>query len=325
MRDAEHIKKLAMETTKRVLGLCTWPVPFDVEDTALLPTSGATFLDGTHYKNELVGPNNSATLHALLEMTAKASIPVHRVVGFLGGLDSLSDAEIQDSVSMSKSEGFELVVAPISPATNIEGFAEGRHPCEASLFGPHLRGAETLELHNEQLIRGAELGIRAVLVWDFAAFESVRDLVLRKEIPSDVAVKISIFGGASHAVDLANWLFRVHLYDSELKGRVSLNPVPLPVRCFGEIRHAFPHEPALDIHIATLDSMLGLDRIHEAHEIIRVASPVFAKIEQGANIPAMCDERTVLRDVLPRVVASAQRFVAHMDKYPQFRREPVKK
>lgn len=325
MRDTEHIKKLAMETTKRVLGLDTWPVPFDVENVALLPTSGATFPTGEHYKIELVGPCNSATLHALLEMTTKAGIPVHRVVGTMGGLDALLDGDVADIPRIAKDADIDFVAAPISPAANIEGFKEGKQPCEGSFFGPHLRGAKTVNLYNEQLIRGADLGHRTFLVWDFAAFESVRDLIARKEIPSDVAIKISIFGGASHAVDLANWLLRVRLYDSELKGRVSLNPVPLPVRCFGEIRYAFPHDPPLDAHFAALDSMLGLDRIHEAHEIIRVASPVYAKIEQGANIAAMCDERTVLRDVLPRVVASAQRFVAHMDKYPQFCREPVKK
>jgi hypothetical protein len=320
MHSAKYIKKLATETTKRVLWLGAWPVGFDVQNTSLVPTSGATFTTGEHYKLELVGPNNAATLYALLEMTAKAGIRPHRIVGFLGGLGSLSDAEIKDSVNMSKSEGFELVVAPISPATNIEGFAEGKQPCEGSLFGPHLRGAETVELYLEQLIRGVELGVRSLLVWDFAAFDGAQDLIERKKIPLDIAFKISIFGGASHAVDLENWMSRLRR-----PSNTSLNPVPLPVRGFGELRYVFPHEPALDVHMTTLDSMLGLDRIHEAHEIIRVASPVYAKIEQGVNVPAMCDERTVLRDVLPRVVASAQRFLTHMERYPEFRREPAEK
>lgn len=327
MRDAEHIKKLATETTKRVLTLGNWPAAFDEKDTSCLPTSGATFTTGEHYKLELVGPNNAATLHALLEMTTKAGFLVHRIVGMLGGLNTLSDYEIIDSVAMARDAGVELVPAPISPVTNIEGFAEGKHPCEASLFGLHLRGAETVELYLEQLIRGADLGLRSFLVWDFAAFDGARDLITRKELPADVVFKISIFAGIANAADMANWMFRSQCYGLGLGEELiaSANPVPLSVRGFGELRFAFPHKPALDVHITTLDSMLGLDRIHEAHGIIRAASPVYAKIEQGVNVPAMCDEQTVLREVLPRVVASAQKFVAHMDKYPQFSREPRKK
>ncbi len=317
-----HIDNLVTEAIGRVFGFSGYTFQ-DKTDLSLLPTSGATFPGGGHYKIELVGPNSPSTLGELVVMTFKAGIPVHRVVGTLGGLQNLSDRDIQAIADISDLAGIEFIATPIMPLTNVEG----THPSQGSFFGIHLRGTETVGLYLYQLLRGIELGLRSFLIWDFAALECAEYLRAKGAIPSDVSFKVSIFGGSANIVDIMNWKYRYnhHSPGDRLTAVTAINPVALSVYGFAELRRSSRFIPSFDVHITTLDSMGGLDRTEESHEIIRVASPVSVKIERGEDVSAMMDEKKLLGDVLPKVIESAEKFLKHMANYPELRMEPVVK
>lgn len=316
-----NIDKVVFEAMQAVFGEAQYTASLQASLVSRLPSSEATFHGGGHYKIELVGPNNPVTFRQLITATNRAEIPVHRVVGTMGGLEGLSDSDIWGLANMADDNGIEFIATPIMPLTNVEGVPEGMHPSESSFFGIHLRRTETVRRYLTQLLRGVQFGrLRSFLIWDFAALDCAQYLIAHGKIPADVKFKASIFCGSSHAVDVHNWMWRNDYRGIPIRTAVTaVNPVALPVAGFAEIRQMIPADVALDIHVTTLDSMGGLDRIEDAHEIIRVAAPVNIKIERGPRVSAMMNEAELFRDVLPKVIESAGKFSAHMKKYPELK------
>lgn len=315
-----NIDSLVSEAMHAVFGEAQFTTFPDASLLSRLPSSNATFPGGGHYQIELVGPNNPATFRQLIAMTHRAEISVHRVVGTLGGIDGLSDGDIWELANIANNNGIEFIATPIMPLTNVEGVAENKHPSQASWFGPHCRGVKTVKAYLTQMCRGIEFGLRRFLIWDFGALACAQYLWIYHKIPADVRFKASIFAGSGHAVDVHNWMWRNDYRGTPIRTAVTaVNPVPLEVAGFAEIRQAIPDDVALDIHVATLVKMLGLDRIEEAGEIIRVASPVNVKIERGEEVAALMDEQTLLGDVFPKEIESAQKFLKHMKKYPKLK------
>lgn len=315
-----NIDKVVFEAMQAVFGEAQYTTSSDADVLSRLPSSEAIFPGGRHYKIELVGPNNPATFRQLITATNHAEIPVHRVVGTLGGLENLSNGDIWRLANMANDNGIEFIATPIMPLTNVEGVPEGKHPSESSFFGIHLRCTETVRRYLTQLLRGVQFGLRSFLIWDFAALDCAQYLIAHGKIPADVKFKASIFGGSSHAVDVHNWIWRNDYRGIPIRTAVTaVNPVALPVAGFAEIRQMIPADVALDIHFTTLDSMGGLDRIEDAHEIIRVAAPMNVKIERGPRVSAMMDEAELFSDVLPKVIESARNFLANMKKYPKLK------
>lgn len=315
-----NIDKVVFEAMQAVFGEAQYTISSDASLLSRLPSSDATFPGGGHYKIELVGPNNPDTFRQLIRAAYRAEILPHRVVGTLGGLEDISDRDICGLADLSIYHDIEYIAAPIMPLTNVEGVAEKKHPCEASFFGIHLRCTETVWRYLIQLLRGVQFGLRSFLIWDFAALDCAQYLIAHGKIPADVKFKASIFGGSSHAVDVHNWMWRNDYRGIPIRTAVTaVNPVALPVAGFAEIRQMIPADVALDIHFTTLDSMGGLDRIEDAHEIIRVAAPVNVKIERGPRVSAMMNEAELFNDVLPKVIESARNFLANMKKYPELK------
>lgn len=321
-----NIDKVVSEALQAVFGEAQYTTLSDASVLSRLPSSKATFPGGGHYQIELVGPNSPKTLMRLLDMARNKNVPVHRVVGTMNGLGDpsgrkiVSDNEIKEMVRIERGEGIELIAAPIMPLTNVEGVAENKHPSQASWFGPHCRGVKTVKAYLTQMCRGIDLGLRCFLIWDFGALAGAQHSWTRREIPADVRFKASIFGGASHAIDVKNWLWREDRLHRPVRTAVTaVNPVPLEIAGFAEIRQATPADVALDVHVTTLIKMLGLDRIEEAGEIIRVASPVNVKIERGEEVAALMDEQTLCSDVFPQEIESAKKILAHMKKYPELK------
>lgn len=315
-----NIDKLVSEAMQAVFGEAQYTTLPDANISSRLPSSEATFPKGGQWQDELVGPDSPETLVRLLDMAEREEVTVHRVVGTLGGLQDIPDQKIRNMVSIEHDRNIELIATPIMPLTNVEGVPEGKHPSEGSFFGIHLRGAETVRQYLTQLVRGRRLGLRHFLIWDHAALRGVQYLLEHGLIPADITLKASIFGGSGHAVDVHNWMWLHDFQNRPMRTPVTaVNPVPLTVAGLAEIRKNIPADVALDIHITTLESMGGLNRIADAHEIIRVASPVNIKIERGPRVSAMMNEAELFNDVLPNVIESAKKFLAHMNKYPELR------
>lgn len=273
------------------------------------------FPNGGHYKIELVGPNSPATFERLLHVARRADVPVHRVVGTLGGFDKLSDADLRGIAAISEASGVEFVATPLMPLTNVESAGTS----EGSYFGIHLRGVESVEMYLEQFLRGVDCGLRSFLIWDTAALQCVEYMKSQHMLPRDVYCKVSIFAGSSHTVDCWNWIER------GAHSVASINPVVLGPYEYGVLRNLMGQSVPFDIHFTTLDSMGGLDRICQAYDIIRHAAPVYVKIERGARVADMMNERKLFDSVIPKVMNSAKKFLAEIHKHPDIIMVPVKK
>lgn len=256
---------------------------------------------------ELVGPNNPLTFAELMNAAEKKGVHPDRVVGTLGGFGGLKDGDLMKMAAVALAYDSQFIGTPISPLMNVEGVKEGWQPCEGAFFGLHLRDEETIEEYLFQLIRGAENGLRRFLAWDRVVLPCVHLLQHRGILPTTIFFKASIFGGCSHAYDVQRW-WRWATVES-------VNPVPLKVGGFGRLRQACPETP-FDIHFTALDSMGGLNRMKEAHEIISAAAPVNVKIERGKDVPAMADQATLLKKVLPKVLDSTKEFLDAMKSHP---------
>lgn len=289
--------------------------------------SAMTFPRGGQYQIELVGPNNPATFEKLLDITRKENIPVHRIVGTLPGFGDLSDDDLKAIAELSASSGVEFVGTPISPLMNVEGMKEGRHPCQGSFFGLHLRGVDTVHRYLYQMLRGIEQGLRTFLIWDFAALDCAEYMKSQGKLPGGVNFKVSIFAGSSHSRDCENWGWRKGFgLDGHFSSISSLNPVALPANEFGVLRRVLKEFVPFDIHCTTLDSMGGIDRTLEMPDIIRRSSPVNVKIERGAGVEEMMNEQTLFSSVIPKVVESTKKFKAYLDEHhPDIKMEPVVK
>lgn len=290
--------------------------------------SPVTFPHGGQYQIELVGPNSPATLEELLNAAQKAELPVHRVVGTLGGFGELSGADLKAFSDISASSSVEFIGTPISPLTNVEGVKEKKHPCEWSLCGVHLRGTDTVYQYLYQMLRGIEQGLRTFLIWDFAALDCAEYMKSQGKLPGGVSFKVSVFAGSAHSRDCENWAWRNNSFYSRrnFSSISSLNPVALPAHEFAQLRRSLGKFVPFDVHDTTFDKMLGLDRIDEMPNIIRWASPVNVKFERGESVNDCWNEELLRSSVIPKEVRSAKRFVKYLEEYHKdIKMEPVVK
>ncbi|MBU6415141.1 hypothetical protein KGQ34_02790 [Patescibacteria group bacterium] len=295
--------------------------------------SSFTFPHGGQFQIEAVGPNSPNTFERLLEVFRKENVPVHRVVGTLGGFTDLSDADLRAIAEISKLSGVEFIGTPISPLEGVEGVREGKHPCEGSFFGLHHRGVSEVCQYLYQMLRGVECGLRTFLIWDIGAFDCAEYMKSQGKLPGGVSFKVSVFAGSAHSRDCENWGWRNNAFGSHrsFSSISSLNPVALPVNDLGALRMILGKFVPLDVHLTTLDSMGGIDRTIDMPDIIQWASPVNVKIERGASVAELMNEQALFDSVIPRVVESARKFLKHLmllkyREYPiDIRMEPVVK
>jgi hypothetical protein len=144
---------------------------------------------------------------------------------------------------------------------------------EGSMQGFRLRGSDNLAYWFEDLMRNLEAGIRGFLVYDEGALMILSKMREEGFIPKETTFKWSVFGGYCNPAG-AKLL--------ETMGVNSMNPlsdVSLPI--LSSIRKAV--DIPLDVYMIIVDAFGGMYRAYDAPEIVRVASPVYFKIEPGTS------------------------------------------
>ncbi len=237
-----------------------------------LPSSEKSFPDGCNFRIEIAGIERASTLRGMIEESQKRGVVVHRVIATVGGSTFCDMAELQDMAAMAAEQRIEVVMTVGPRKAWDAGSKEGVSP-EGMMQGFRLRGSDYLSYWIADMLRSIEAGFRGFLVYDEGILELVSTMREQGLIPQNTVFKFSVFGGCCNAAG-------AKLVESI--GADSLNPLSdtsLPI--MAGIRKAI--DIPLDIYLIVVDSFGGTNRIYEAPELCRVASPCYFKIEPGTS------------------------------------------
>lgn len=245
--------------------------PFPLKDRGDLPSSKITFEGGAHYRMEIPGIENAENFEVLIKQSQKRNIPIHRVIGTVGGSALLDKKELEYYAQIGADSKIETLVNPMAA----RGWDNGRQYTtpEGYVSGMRLRGQYSLYLWLKEFNRCIEAGIRGFLITDEGLLKLVSQMRAEGVIPADVKFKVSVFAGHGNAVG-AKLL--------EDLGADSFNPLAdLSLDMLASIR-SVTNLP-LDVYMSIVDSMGAHQRHVEAAEIARVCGPVYFKFEPGKN------------------------------------------
>jgi len=236
-----------------------------------LPSSTYSFQDGGHYRIEIAGVERASSLEALVIESEKRKIPVHRVIGTVGGATHLDWVELREFASTAKNAGIEVIMT-LGPR---RAWDCGRQMAttEGLVSGMRLRGADNLRHFLNDVERCLEAGFRGFLVPDEGTLWVLQQLRRDGHIPKETVFKVSVFAG--HGSPAGARLL-------ESMGANSFNPLAdLTLPMLASIRTAV--KIPLDIYVMIVNEMGGFNRMYEAAEIARICSPCYLKFEPGES------------------------------------------
>lgn len=241
------------------------------QDAADLPTSGQTFADGGHYRLEISGIERYSAMQTMVETADKLNLPVHRGIVTVGGATTVSLSELHDIATLGAERRIELIMTP-GPRRTWDLGGQIR-TVEGVSCGWRTRGSDALRYLLADIERGLEAGFRGFLVLDEGVMWMVCRLRDQGYFPKETIFKMSVYSGHGNPAG-------ARLVES--LGANSLNPLAdLTPAMLAAIRQTI--KIPLDIYIYIVEQMGGFNRMWEAAEIVRVASPCYLKFEPGES------------------------------------------
>jgi hypothetical protein len=177
----------------------------------------------------------------------------------------LTDDEITAMLALGRAQGIEVCLF-VGPRATWDTGAQA-----ASLNGRvlacSLRGADQLAYGIEDVLRGAALGLRSVLVGDVGHLMVLGRMKAKGELPSDFVLKTSV------TLPAANPATARVLEDL---GATSINlPIDLSLAQIAAVRQAI--DAAIDFYVEGPDDFGGTVRHYEIPELVRVGAPIYLK------------------------------------------------
>ena len=252
-----------------------------LKDLYDLPSSTKTFPGGAHYRMEIAGAECAEVFEVLVKEAQNRKLPVHRVIGTVGGSALLETAELKHYAQIGADFKTEVVLNPVP--TRAWDLGRQYITPEGYVSGMRIRGQDNLYMWLKEFDRCLNAGIRGFLICDEGLLEVVHKMREDKVIPEDVVFKVSVFAGHANATS-AKLLERL--------GADSFNPLAdLSLPMLASIRSVT--DMPLDVYMSIVDSMGGHQRNLEADEMARICAPVYFKYEPGKN---ECDMYNSWRD-----------------------------
>lgn len=294
-------------TTQKEIQEALHELGYPKTDAYDLPTSQKTFPDGAHYRIEISGVERYPVLEALVDEAEKRDVPVHRLICMVQGASWLPEDELRAFARLAAEKKMECIVTP-GPRAFWDICKQPITP-EGAISGIRYRGMKGIIQVIADIKRCIDLGFRGFLIVDEGLLRIVTALRDKGEIiPKDTVFKISIFAG--HANPAGAKLL-------EDLGANTFNPVAdLNLPQLAAIRQTvdFP----VDIHIVLMGSYGSINRLYEAPEMTRVASPCYFKIEPGASIGTMYVPWFDNSELIRRKVEYAENLIQIVEKnYPE--------
>ncbi len=259
---------MSMKDIEKVI---TEKMNFPLKDLHNMPSSTVTFDGGAHYRMEVPGIENAANFEVLVKEAEAQKMPIHRVIGTVGGSALLDKAELKYYAQIGADAKMETLVNPM--ATRAWDTGRQYLTAEGYVSGMRVRGMDNMYLWLKEVNRCIEAGIRGFLIPDEGLLYVGNKLREEGVIPADVKFKVSVFAGHGNAVG-AKMLADM--------GADSFNPLAdLSLPMFAAIRSVT--DIPMDVYMSIVDSMGGNQRHVESDEIARICAPVYFKFEPGKN------------------------------------------
>lgn len=229
-----------------------------------LPASAKRFADGGHYRVEIPSCEGPKAMRAVIEEAAARGVAVHRVSQG-SGIMLQTDEEIRDMLALGREHHIEVCLF-VGPRANWD---TGVQAASASgrVLGSSLRGADQLRYGLEDVLHGATLGLRSVLVADLGQLQILGKMKRSGDLPADFVLKISVTLAAANPATARLM---------EDLGATSINlPVDLSIAQISAIRQAV--DAAIDFYVESPDDFGGAVRHYESAALVRAAAPIYLK------------------------------------------------
>lgn len=259
-----------MDQIRKMIEKCGIPA----RDLYDLPTSGATFPDGAHYRMEIAGIDSLPEMEALIDEMNKRKVPIHRVICMGNGTNLLTEKELKDLAQMGHDCQLEVVIIP-GPRAN---FDIGKHVQTdwGRYSGIRVRGSDNISYFVAEVQRCIDAGIKGFLLYGEDMAFLLNQMRENGDLPKDIAFKISYTAGHANAAG-AKLLEKI--------GVDSFNPITdLSLPMLASLRNVT--KMSLDIVVAALEDLGNINRFWETPEIVRVCSPCYLKQELAASCEA---------------------------------------
>jgi len=249
-----------MTTAKTVLNRLKLPAG----DAYDLPTSGKRFADGAQYRIEIPSCEGPKAMQAVVDEAASRTIVVHRVSQG-SGIMLQTDDEIRAMLEIGRQHGIEVCLF-VGPRANWDTGVQAAS-ANGRVLGSSLRGADQLAFGIDDVLHGASLGLRSILVADLGQLQVFGHMKKTGDLPPDFVLKISVTLAAANPAT-ARLL--------EDLGATSINlPVDLSLPQIAAIRQAI--DAPIDFYVEAPDDFGGTVRHYEAPELVRIGAPIYLK------------------------------------------------
>ena len=229
-----------------------------------VPESAKRFADGSRWKLEIPSVEGPAAFKVVLEEAKKRKIKVDRISQG-SGIMMQTDDEIKEMVAIGKSENIEVCLF-VGPRASWD---IGKQPLSSAgaVANPTLRGGDQLRYAVEDVIHGAELGIRSVLVGDVGLLKVLGEAKKLGDLPSDFILKTSVALPCTNPAS-------AELYQEI--GASTLNlATDLSLQQIAAIRAQV--DIPVDVYVEGPDDFGGPVRHYEVPDLVRVAAPIYLK------------------------------------------------
>jgi hypothetical protein len=234
------------------------------QDSDGLPESAKRFADGSRYKIEIPSVEGPAAFKTVIEEAKKHKLIIHRISQG-SGIMMQTDEEIKQMVSLGKKEKIEVCLF-VGPRASWD-IGKQVSASAGVIASPTLRGSDQLRFALEDVIHGANLGLRSVLVGDLGLLKVLGNAKLKGDLPKDLILKTSV------ALVCNNPATAALLEDL---GASTLNlATDLSLQQIAAIRSQV--EIPVDIYVEGPDDFGGAVRHYETPDLVRVAAPIYLK------------------------------------------------
>jgi len=243
-----------------------------VRDGYDLAASKKRFSDGGQYRVEIPSVEGPRAMQAVFDAARERRVTVHRISQG-SGIMLQTDAETSEMVALGKKHRVEVCLF-VGPRANwdvgVQAASSG-----GKVLGSSLRGADQFAYGIEDVLHGAKLGVRSILVADLGQLQVLGEMKRRGDLPADFVLKVSVTLAAPNPAT-ARLL--------EDLGATSINlPVDLSLPQIAAIRSAI--DAPIDFYVESPDDFGGSVRHYEIPELVRVAAPIYLKFGLRNHAP----------------------------------------